>query len=395
MTRHGDGDRLGTSDPAARVRALTVAAEFLVLAVLLVADFELGARRLVHETGSQLVAAGIATASVAIVVAVLALARRRLPGHVVVTAAFAVSLLASLVSLATGSPSLSLTETAALVVITAFGLRQTSPRGAVVVGAAALVVVVAAVLLRVEVDATVVLSALLVWGCAVAAGTAGRYALQRRESAVEAARRAERMELARELHDVVAHQVTGIVVQAQAAVVGARSDPARAADALAAIEVAGGEALAGMRRMVGAMRGEADGSAPLTLAYGLSDVPTLVDRFDPGRQRTTLRWQEPETPLPPGVGESAYRVVREALTNVRRHAPQGTTRVSGRVVDSALVLEISNDGVRARAVGPGSTGFGLTGMAERVAALGGTMEAGPDEPDTWTVRVRLPLGATT
>lgn len=386
----GDGYRRRGSYPVWR-QAAARTAEFVLLALLLVVDFELSARLLAPEPGVEFIVGALTTAVVAIVAAVLALARRSMPTRVTVAAVFTVSLLASVVSVSAGSPSLSLTETAALVVITVFGMRESSARGAFIVGAAALVVTLAAVLLRVGFDFTVVLLALLVWGCAVTAGIAGRYVLMRRVSAVNANRRAERMELARELHDVVAHQVTGIIVQAQAANAVARTDPERVAEAFSAIESAGTEALSGMRRMVGAIRDEADRDVPLTVPYGLADIPALVDRFDPGRKRTMLRFEDADSPMPPGIGESAYRVVQEALTNVRRHAPEGIARVSVRVIGSELVLEISNDGVRARLIDPGSRGFGLTGMAERVSALGGTMRAGPNEVDSWNVRVSLPL----
>lgn len=374
-----------------RMSTLARAAEFLVLAGLLIVDFELGAH-LVTERGGDPVVAGLSTALVAIVVAVLALARRILPFRVTMATALGVSLLASVVSAVIGVPLLSLTEAAALIAITVLGLRESSSRGAVFVGAAALFVAVAGVVLRLGFDVTVVLVALLVWGCAIAAGIAGRYVTMRRESALEAARREERMELARELHDVVAHQVTGIVVQAQAALVVARTNPDRVAEAFSAIESTGTEALAGMRRMVGAIRDETTPDAPLTVPYELSDIPALVDRFDSGRQRTVLHFEEVDSPIPPVIGESSYRIVREALTNVRRHAPEGFTRVSVRVIDSELVIEVGNDGVRARSMHPGSRGFGLTGMAERVNTLGGRMHAGPDESDSWKVWVSLPLG---
>ncbi|NYD67326.1 sensor histidine kinase [Agromyces atrinae] len=379
---------------ADRRRIAATIAEFVALALLLVIDFEVGSRVLIAQPGTEFIAGALATAIVAIVVAVLVLARRRLPTRVTVTAVFAVSLAASVVSGLVGSPALSLTETAALAVITVFGVRESSVRGSVVIGACALVVALAAVLLRVGLDTTVILTALLLWACAIAGGVAGRYLLRRRESAMDAARREERMELARELHDVVAHQVTGIVVQAQAAIAVAHTDPSRVSEALSTIESVGTEALAGMRRMVGAIRDDADRGAPLTVRYDLGDIPSLIDRFDPGRERTTLRFDTAGVTLPPGTGESAYRVVREALTNVRRHAPEGVTRVTVRVIDSDLVLEIGNDGVRTRSGEPGARGFGLTGMAERVAALGGRMRAGADEPGSWNVWVALPLEVT-
>ncbi|WP_193103561.1 sensor histidine kinase [Brachybacterium sp. FME24] len=378
--------------PSTLTAAASKTAELLVLALLLMVDFELGVRFLPAELAATDIAGALATALVATVAAVLALARRRMPARVAVATAFAVSLLASVVSVSGGSLTLSVTETAALLVLTVFGVRgESSARGAVLVGAAALVVSLAAVLLRLDGDATAVLLALLVWGCMIAGGVAGRHVRMRREHEAETHRRSERMELARELHDVVAHQVSGIVVQAQAAIAVDRTDPEQLAEAFSAIESAGTEALSGMRRMVGAIRDESDRDDPLIVPYGLADVPALIDRFDPERKHTTLDLQDNRSPVPPGVGETAYRVVREALTNVRRHAPEGTTRVSVREVDGELALDISNDGVRARPVEPDSKGFGLMGMAERVTTLGGTMRAGAHGSDCWRVQVTLPL----
>lgn len=362
------------------------------MALLVAVDFELGAR-LILDPDTDFILGALATAFVAIVVAGLALARSVMPIGVAVGSAFSVSLLASMVSVPVGSPALSLTETAAIIVLTISGIRGCARRGAIIVGAAALAVTLGGVLLRLGFDVTFVLLALLLWGCSVAGGLAGRYMLTKRESAVEAARRAERMELARELHDVVAHQVTGIVVQAQAAIAVAHSDRERVAEALESIEAAGAEALSGMRKMVRAMREEPDDRSPLTVQYALADIPALVERFDPGLTRTTLSFEEPHEAIQPGVGESAYRVVREALTNVRRHAPEGSTRVVVEASGGQLLIKIDNDGVRGGTRMPGSRGFGLTGMAERVAALGGTMSAGAVEDDTWNVRVSLPMAA--
>lgn len=393
MTSEVEGGHRRRRSPSVLTGAALRTAEFLVLALLLMVDFELGTGLMPTAPSTDDIAGAMATALVALVAAVLTLMRRQMPVRVSVAGAFALSLTASVVSLSIGSLTLSLTETAALIVLTVIGVRgESSARGAVIVGASALVVTLAAVLLRIGADITVILLGLLVWGCAITGGVAARYVQKRRERAMDDHRRAERMELARELHDVVAHQVSGIVVQAQAAIIVARNDPDQVSESLSSIESAGIEALTGMRRMVGAIREEADRGEPLTVPYGLADIPTLVDRFDPGRERTTLRLENGHSPMPPGVGETGYRVVREALTNVRRHAPEGNTQVSVSVVDVALVLDISNDGVRARPAAPGSRGFGLMGMEERVTALGGEMRAGAAGADSWNVRVTLPLG---
>lgn len=366
--------------------------ELLVLAMLLVVDFELGVRLIGPDPGADELAGALVTAVVACLLAGLALTRRILPLRASVAAALALSLVASVASVGADGLSLSLTESAALLVLTAWGVRgESAPRGAVIVGAGALAAALVAVLLRLDAGAAVFLLALLMWFCAITAGLVGRQARHRRERAIEDHRRAERMELARELHDVVAHQVSGIVVQAQAAIAVAGRDPDRAAEAFAAIESAGTEALLGMRRMVGAIREEPGEESPLTVPYGLGELPALVESFDPEGTRATLRFEGGQVPMPPGVGETAYRVIREALTNVRRHAPEGTAQVLVRVEATQLLLEVANDGADASPRAPDASGFGLPGMAERVAALGGTMHAGSDGPDRWSVRATLPL----
>ena len=363
-----------------------------MLALLLVVDFELGARLMDPSPDGREIAGALGTALVAGLLALLALVRRWMPGRSAVAAGLTLSLVASLAAAAGAGLSLSLTETAALLVLTAAAVgRDPSTPGILVTGAAALTVGLLAVLLRIGSAPTVVSLALLVWACAIAIGLAGRQLRRRRERAEEDHRRAERLELARELHDVVAHQVGGIVVQAQAATAVPALDPGRAAEVFTAIESAGLEALEGMRRMVGAIREESAEDASPTVPYGLGDIPGLVEAVDLEGVSTVLELEDATMPLPPGVGETAYRVVREALTNVRRHAPEGRARVRVRVRDTRLELEIDNDGVppRPRRAGPG--GYGLTGMSERVDALGGTMRAGAREPDGWTVHVVLPL----
>lgn len=362
--------------------------------LLLAMDFEIGVRFMPPDLGIEAIGGALATALVSVIAAAIALLRRMLPPRATVATILSLSLLASMLAAFTGHISPSLTEATAVLVATVVGIRsEPSPRGAIVVGAGTLLAVLAAVLLRLGPDVTATLLGIVVWGGAVTAGIAARHVRSKREAALEDARRAERMELARELHDVVAHQVSGIVVQAQAANAVARTDSERAAAAFSAIEAAGSEALSGMRRMVGAIRDEADHPVPLTVPYSLADIPALVDSFDPGRERTTLTLDAADASLPAGLGESAYRIVREALTNVRRHAPGGRTRVDVRRVGAELVLEIRNDGVREHASGQRTTGYGLAGIAERVAMLDGSLHAGPDAPGTWSVRACLPTGA--
>ena len=294
-------------------------------------------------------------------------------------------------------PALSLAELLALAIITLVIVRQASGLVAVGTAVVSFLVIVGMPVLRFPTDdiddPTVTALCGLGWASAVALAAVLREIRVRREARLTEARSHERLELARELHDVVAHHVTGIVVAAQAAVTVARTRPEEAGPALESIERAGAEALAGMRRMVGVLRGGEE--AGRTVVHGPSDVDELVDRFDPDRTRTTIDRDPDLTDLPPGVGATAYRVVQEALTNVHRHAPDATSvQVGLHRREERLEVMVRNEGGsperRPSALGRG--GFGLAGMAERVGALGGTLQVGPDGPGAWLVQVELPLG---
>ncbi|GGS18116.1 sensor histidine kinase [Actinokineospora fastidiosa] len=209
--------------------------------------------------------------------------------------------------------------------------------------------------------------------------------------AVSGAQQAERMALARELHDVVAHHVTGIVVQAQAAQLVA--DPAKTAQALAKIERSGTEALAAMRMLVGSMRGTQAGeagAADAATADLAADLRAVAAGF-PGPE-VHMELSLPDT-LPPEAGRTVLRIVQESLTNVSKHA-QDASRVSVTVepADGELRVRVSDDATTAR-VRPagGSGGYGLVGMRERVELLGGAFAAGPGETAGWTVDARFPL----
>lgn len=293
--------------------------------------------------------------------------------------------------------SFSFTELLALAIVVVAVLRRCELRRALLLTAAAAVAIVASPLTRFDGSEGRALSlpCALGWGGAVAIGLVLREVETRRRAALADVRSTERMELARELHDVVAHHVTGIVVAAQAAAVVARRSPDDVDRALAAIETAGTDALAAMRRMVGVLRGQ-DADATRTPGAELREVRTLVDRFDPESRlvRLTTAPGLEHAVLPAGVAATGYRVVQEALTNVRRHAPDATeVEVEVRMREEALLVSVRNDGVPAGGVGPrgGSGGFGLAGMAERVGALDGTLTAGPAAPGVWTVSARLPL----
>ncbi|WP_214368883.1 sensor histidine kinase [Pseudonocardia sp. H11422] len=304
-----------------------------------------------------------------------------------------------------GLPAMSLTEQLALAIMMITALRPASQRTAIAIAFASAAAIVGSAYLRGDVssgDSGLMPMSALGWGGALAIGLTIREADTRRRTQLADARTAERMELARELHDVVAHHVTGIVVAAQAAGVVARRSPDEVDRALAAIEHAGTDALAAMRRMVGVLRGQEGtdtSEGARTPGADLNAIPALVERFDPERSLVRLRTDPgfAHTLLPAGVAATGYRVVQEALTNVRRHATEATAvEVEIRIREGALLVSVRNDGVRS---GPPSTplggagGFGLAGMAERVAALDGTLTAGPTGPGVWTVAARLPLGA--
>ena len=343
------------------------------------------------------VPAGVATMLSGAVVAAVALARRRhgVDVRTVALAAYGLSVLLTICGRFAGMPLMSFTEQLALAVLTVAALRRADDRDAVLLPIAAAVAIVASPYLRPDLGTTsaafTVLSA-LGWGGAVAIGLVLREAGARRRALLEQARAAERLELARELHDVVAHQVTGIVVAAQSAQVVAGEGRDDVRRALEAIELAGGDALAAMRRMVGVLRGDA-GRTP---GAELSGIPDMVRRFDPDGATVRLD-ADPgfeHAVLPAGVAATGYRVVQEALTNVRRHAP-AATRVeveirlrSDDVRGDELVVGVRNDGASGT---PGGGGFGLAGMSERVAALDGTLRAGPSGPGEWTVTALLPV----
>jgi len=213
---------------------------------------------------------------------------------------------------------------------------------------------------------------------------------QSRELASDLAVADERTRIARELHDVIAHTVSVVVVQAGAGRRVAARDPAGAEAALTSIESIGREALSDLRRMVGVLRDSPD--EDLTPQPTLADVPGLVDRLAAAGLPVTLRFEGQQRTLPSGIGLTAYRIVQEALTNVLRHA--GAVRaVDVRIGQSgdAVTVTVTDDGRGPRADGvPGS---GLVGMRERVGLYNGDLEAGGRPGGGYRVRATLPVAA--
>jgi signal transduction histidine kinase len=197
----------------------------------------------------------------------------------------------------------------------------------------------------------------------------------------------ERVRIARELHDVVAHGVSLMVVQAQAlgALEGAERD-----EAGARIATVGREALTEMHRMLGVLRPQSDEGPELEPAPGIRDVPSLVERARGTGLDVALAVEGEPRPLPAGVDLSAYRIVQEALTNVVRHSRARRTDVLVRYALDALELTVVDDG--AGPVDDGGAGHGLVGMRERVALFGGTLETGRRSDGAgYAVRAVLPL----
>ncbi len=243
-----------------------------------------------------------------------------------------------------------------------------------------------------------------------------RYQAKSREQTLTQARSSTREQLARELHDTVAHHVSAIAIQAQGGQALATSDPSQAVDVLAVIEEEASRALAEMRNVVGALRdhagldagvvgGEAGEQPDLRPQPGLADVPELAGITAQLRSQTAAG-QSANVPigpqveielegdlsgLKPSVDTTVYRLAQEAVTNAVRHA-RNASQVLVRIVgeDDSVKLTVHDDGIHnPRPVG--SNGFGLVGMAERARLLGGTLDAGPnDDGRGWVVTAVLP-----
>ena len=206
---------------------------------------------------------------------------------------------------------------------------------------------------------------------------------------------AERLQIARELHDMVAHSIGIIAIQAGAGhrVFDARPDQAR--DALAAIEATSRETLSGLRRMMTGLRdaepGPDAGQAPLGPAPGLADIDRLAAMSLEAGVKVEVDWHGSRSPLPADIDLSAFRIIQEAVTNVVRHAGTGQCRVLIGQQDGQLAIEVTDSGRGGSAAG---TGYGITGMHERAALLGGDFSAGPRPHGGFCVAARLPVPAS-
>jgi signal transduction histidine kinase len=217
-----------------------------------------------------------------------------------------------------------------------------------------------------------------------------QWARERAERAQAARRRAdeERLRIARELHDVLAHSISVINVQAGVGLALLDNDPEQARTALTTIKAKSKEALGEVRQVLDTLR--TPGDAPRAPAPGLNRLPELVEQAASAGLTVEVEGESPD--LPPGADLAAFRIVQEALTNVVRHSGSRHARVHLDQDARALRLRIDDDGPATGAEAGGS-GNGLAGMRERAAALGGTIEAGPRPDGGFRVLAVLPLKA--
>lgn len=286
---------------------------------------------------------------------------------------------------------------AGLLVLGAAAMRVLAPRPATLISVAGLAVIAASETAGpdglFDHRAIWALSGTTVWCATLTVGLYLRHLDFLRGQALETARRQERLELARELHDVVAHHVTGIVVQAQAAQYAGHDRAETLLSALSSIDAAGADTLAAIRQLVGLLRDPGD-------TCGVSPEPEpisqLVERFARHGPPVELRLpaDPPAFAWPPEVTSTLYRIVQEALTNIARHAP-GARSVTVTVTGDPqqVSVEVTDDAPATYRHPRPRGGYGLVGMRERVEALGGMVRAGPMPGAGWAVQASLPVPA--
>jgi len=386
-----------TTRPIAGTRRSALVAEVIVLGLLYAADVVALVAEPATSTGVLVSLLTPLTPGLGLAVATVAVLRRRFERLVLsVSVTAGASLLVSVltwISVLAGSAvhaQPAFAEAAGICLLTGSVLRRSNLRQALPAALLAGCACTAAFPLRFGLEppwSLAALGAAVGWGGAMALGLVLRDADHRRAAELQNAREHERVALAQDLHDFVAHHISGIVVLAQGAQVRARTLPGSDEQLLEQIERAGGEAMTAMRRLVGMLRTPA-----VAEPDGLDDV--LRDAVGDGNDvRLRIGAGTATVAVPDEVVAVAHRVVLESVTNARRHAPAGTTieveaTIEHRGFTATLVLTIGNVAADRP---PGAGGYGLIGMAERVEALGGTLDAGRVAGDRWLVSVRLPL----
>jgi signal transduction histidine kinase len=212
--------------------------------------------------------------------------------------------------------------------------------------------------------------------------------LREREASLVAAAAEERRHVARELHDVVAHAVSVMVIQAGAARQVLRSAPDEAEAAMLAVETTGREAMTELRRFLGALSDD-DEEAGLAPQPGIEDLAALLERVREAGLPASLEVDGEARPVSPSVDVTVFRIVQEALTNALRYAHRAATLVRLTWEPVQLRIEVLDDGPAV--AGPAAPGRGLAGMSERASMVGGRVEAGPRVGGGFAVRAWLPL----
>jgi signal transduction histidine kinase len=256
-------------------------------------------------------------------------------------------------------------------------------------------------------ELTVALTAVVAWLLGDASHRTREYGEKLRAQAATQAVTDERLRIAREMHDMVAHSIGIIALQAGAAARVVHTQPHAAREAMTAVETTGRETLSGLRRMLVALRqadqdqdrdrdrdraavsAEADRLRP---AEGLADLDRLAAATTAAGVQVDVHWKGARRQLPPDIDLSVFRIVQESITNVVRHAGTTACRVTVDYLEECVAVEVTDDGR-----GRGSTtdtGFGLVGMRERVALLHGELTAGPRPEGGFRVTARLPVPAT-
>jgi signal transduction histidine kinase len=292
-----------------------------------------------------------------------------------------------------------------------FTVAATRDRGTAVIGLAATLALLAieGVVMHVTGigpgDALAVgLVLIIVWLTGYAVSQRRAYGVRVREQVASAAVTEERLRIARELHDVVAHSMTVVAVQAGFGEYVFEREPAEARAALGAIQRVTTEALADMQRLLGVLRqsetAPAESAEPLQLtpAPGLADLDRLVTTTAGAGVRVDVTGDTGRPDIPAAIDQSAFRIVQEALTNVVKHSGAGSCQVSVQCEGGDLCLEITDPGGHQRAPGggssPASAGHGIVGMRERVGLCGGAFSAGPLPGQGFRVAARFPLNGT-
>ena len=316
----------------------------------------------------------------------LTLLWRRTHPLLMVALAFGAFFVVDLLALLTGGDPVGLYSVAGVVLVLPYALLRWGSGRQVVLG---LEIIVAFILLAVSTDFTTIGEAIAGFTIALlpaAIGAAVRFQVGSRTRELEQAKLLERQQLARELHDTVAHHVSAIAIQAQAGQAVAAQDANDATESLRRIEEEATRTLREMRAIVGALR-EEDDAAQLTPQRGVADIEALASGASSPLISVELAGDLDALPVP--VDAALYRLAEESVTNAVTHA-RNATRIEVTVVSSqeGVRLMVTDDGE-----GPASRsshGFGIAGMAERVALLGGHLEVGPDVRSGWYVKALIP-----